>query len=384
MGKNEVNVKAVLGCLFAIAAVGLVGCGSTEASGRPNGSPGSGPNGVGGSTGLGGTSTGTSGSGTSGTGNGASGSAGGIGTNTGNGMEIDCGRKMFDVHPKPAEILIVLDRSGSMQDPPDGATTPDSKWSLVVPSVNQVVTDTNATVFWGLKTFPEGSGNECAASSVTSRIDVNIAATNASAVTSAVNNTTPQGDGTPTAAAVNAAVAYLKTVNDNNPKYILLATDGEPSCPDSTTGRTQAVQAVQAAATAGFHTFVLGVSTNKTTATTVLNQLAMAGLEARNDPNPLATRYYLANTKAEIVDQLKQITGVVASCTFDLGSAPPVPDNIAVKVAGMKAPQDPNNGWSYTSPDNTQLTVHGSWCDQIKASTDAVQIIFACKGDIIN
>jgi hypothetical protein len=116
----------------------------------------------------------------------------------------------------------------------------------------------------------------------------------------------------------------------------------------------------------------------------VLNQLAMAGLEARNDPNPLATRYYLANTKAEIVDQLKQITGVVASCSFDLGSAPPVPDNIAVKIAGMKAPQDPNNGWSYTSPDNTSLEVHGSWCDQIKASPDAVQIIFACKGDIIN
>jgi len=144
------------------------------------------------------------------------------------------------------------------------------------------------------------------------------------------------------------------------------------------------VQAVADAATAGFHTFVVGVSTSKTTSNTVLNQLAQAGLEPRNDPNPLATRYFSADTKQEIVDSLKQITGVVASCSFDLGGPPPVPDNIAVKVGGQKAPQSDTDGWSYTSPDNSSLQIFGSWCDKVKASTDAVQIIFACKGDIIN
>jgi hypothetical protein len=208
---------------------------------------------------------------------------------------------------------------------------------------------------------------------------------NAGAVTGAIsNNTTPEGNGTPTADAINAAVTYLKTVNDNNPKYILLATDGEPSCPSGDAAKTQAVAAVTAAATAGFHTFVLGVATTGGTAPQVLTSLATAGLEARDAPNPLATRYYLATTKAEIVTELKQITGVVASCSFDLGSAPPVPDNIAVKVGGQKAPQDATNGWSYTSPDNTSLEVRGTWCDMVKASTDAVQIIFACKGDVIN
>jgi hypothetical protein len=310
------------------------------------------------------------------------GSAGTINTNTGNGMDLDCGRKTFDVHPKPAEILLVLDRSGSMKDVFD-TVTKATRWDTVVPAVNQVVTDTSASVFWGLKTFPEGS----VMCGVTNKIDVPIAPMNGSNVTGAITSTTPEGDGTPTPQAVNAAVAYLKTLTDNNPKYLLLATDGEPSCDgiDATTIRTQATQAVAAAATAGFHTFVVGVATStSSTANTVLTQLAQAGLEARNDPNPLATRYYSANTKQEITDSLKQITGVVASCSFDLGGPPPVPDNIAVKVGGVKAPQDPADGWGYTSPDNSTLTVNGSWCDKVKASPDPVQIIFACKGDVIN
>ena len=68
------------------------------------------------------------------------------------------------------------------------------------------------------------------AGSVTSNIDVQVAPNNAAAVTAAITATTPDGNGTPTGDAINAAVAYLKKLTDTNPKYILLATDGEPSC----------------------------------------------------------------------------------------------------------------------------------------------------------
>jgi hypothetical protein len=385
-------VKSVSTLLWLVASASLFACGSADSSGRPGSGGGQGPtsSGQGGtSAGLGGTSaTGSGGSGaitgstSSGgsTGTSGGGVAGTIMTNTGNGSN-DCGRKMFSVTPKPAEILIILDRSGSMQDPPDGVATTMSKWSQVVPAVNQVVTDTNATVSWGLKTFPEGAGS-C---TVTSKIDVNVAPMNSTAVTGAITNTTPDGDGTPTSTAIDSGVAYLKTLTDNNPKYILLATDGEPSCPGSSdAARLASVASVTNAFNAGFHTFVVGVATTKATSTTVLNQLADAGGEATGDANPLANRFYLASTKDAIVTTLKQITGVVASCSFDLGGPPPDVNNIAVKVAGDKAPQDATNGWSYTSPDNSQLTINGSWCDKVKASTDAVQIVFACPGDIIN
>ena len=301
----------------------------------------------------------------------------------------ECAHKDFDLQSKPAEILIVLDRSASMKETPSGSSGA-SKWDLVVPGVTEVVTETNASVSWGLKVFPEGEGSECVAGAVTSTIPVLIAPMNAPAVTSALAATTPEGNGTPTGDAINAAVSYLKTLGDSNPKFILLATDGEPSCAgtkkDSTAARPYAVQAVTDAASAGFKTFVVGVATTKDTATQALNDMAVAGQMPRDDPNPLATKFYLASTKDELVQSLEEITGQVASCTFDLTAAPPDASNIAVKVNGVKAPRDTThlNGWDYTSSDFMHVEVFGSWCDQIKsASSNSVNFILGCPNEVI-
>ncbi|MEO7038156.1 MAG: VWA domain-containing protein [Polyangiaceae bacterium] len=304
-----------------------------------------------------------------------------------------CDQQDFDLQRKPAEILIVLDRSGSMKDPPTG-NTGASKWDLVVPGVNQVVTATDSSVSWGLKVFPEGEGSACAPGSVTSAVPVQIAAANAQAITDAVTATTPQGNGTPTGDAIDAAVTYLKTLTDTNPKFILLATDGEPSCngtsQDSAGARTQAVQAVTAAAAAGFKTVLVGVATTKATATQALNDMATAGQMARSDSDPMATKFYLASTKDELVASLQTITGQVSNCVFDLTKTPPAPDNIAVVVNGAMAPRDPTHtaGWDYANSDDTQVQVFGSWCDQIKsadatASANNVTFKLGCEGKTI-
>ncbi|HEX7454278.1 MAG TPA: hypothetical protein VF294_18430, partial [Polyangiaceae bacterium] len=89
------------------------------------------------------------------------------GSGSGEIMNGECAHQDFNLAQNPAEVLLVLDRSASMQDPPSGSSG-SSKWDLVVPGVNEVVTATGATVSWGLKTFPEGEGEECIAGSVTS------------------------------------------------------------------------------------------------------------------------------------------------------------------------------------------------------------------------
>jgi len=301
-----------------------------------------------------------------------------------------CAQQDFDLQRKPAEILLVLDRSASMKDPPKGSSGA-SKWELVVPGVNEVVTATNAGVSWGLKVFPEGEGSECVAGSVTAAIPVKIAPMDAKAVTDAVTATLPNGNGTPTGDAINAAVTYLKSLTDTNPKFILLATDGEPSCngtsKDSTGARTQAVQAVTAAAAAGVKTFVVGVATTKPTATQALNDMAVAGQMPRADTNPLANKFYLASTKDELVSSLETITGQVSSCVFSLTVAPPDPTNIAVLVNNTSVPQDTTRvaGWDYTSKDNTEVEVFGTWCDQIKAAAaNSVTFKLGCPGEVVH
>lgn len=366
----------------------VLACSSTDAR-----NPGSGVyvpgNNAGASSGVAGASSGGATSASAGSGNSLN-----VGNeehpDAGDVMNGECARQDFKLSRKPAEILLLLDRSGSMKEKPSGSTTSDSKWSLVVPAVNEVVTATDASVSWGLKAFPEGEGGECIAASVTSKIPVPVGPASAAAVTAEVTAMTPDGNGTPTGAAVNAAVNYLKTLTDTNPKFILLATDGEPSCKDPTDSdvdaREYAVQAVTDAASAGIKTVVVGVATTKSSATRALNEMAVAGQMPRVSADASAPKYYLASTKDELTQALIQITGEVSDCVFDLTSAPPDPNNIAVKVDGKNAPRDPAraNGWEYIGDDFLHVGVYGSWCDGIKTATaNSVNFVLGCPGETI-
>jgi hypothetical protein len=370
---------------IASIAIGCLSACTAGTKGTPTGQAGSSGGSLLGSAGNGSGGQGGSMSNLLGVGGGTGNSSDGGGANSGDAK--NCGLQYFDPNPKPADVLLLLDRSGSMQDPPDGSPsgTPP-KWTLVTDAVKSVVMNSDSLIHWGLKTFPEGTGSECVAGSVTNKVDVSIAPNNATAVVNAVNATADNGNGTPTGDAVNYAMMYLQGLNDGYQHYILLATDGEPSCAgtssNSTDARTFAVQEVTTAATNGINTFVVGVATTKTSDTTTLNQLADAGKEPRNDPRPGATHFYLGSTEADLATALGVITGRV-SCTFPLTDTPPVPDKVGVYFgsAMTKVPRDTSNGngWNYTDGTETSVQVFGAWCDMITAAgSNTVQIIFGC------
>ncbi|WP_437682392.1 vWA domain-containing protein [Sorangium sp. So ce131] len=316
---------------------------------------------------------------------GASGLPGEIGGDGAPGEEVDCGRQNFNVERKPASILLVLDRSASMQDDPNGDEGTPSKWDIVVPALQEVIAATNEAASWGLKVFPQGDRTgTCTEESFPGDILIPIATNNASTVNQAITSTTPEGDGTPTGDAINKAVEYLQTLQNDDPKYILLATDGDPSCPKDDSDDF-AVQAVTNAASAGFHTFVVGIAAQASKIKT-LNGLAVAGLEPRQDPDPLAPSFYLAATKDQLVTALQTITGEVSTCLFPLSAAPPNPDHVGVFVGDQAIAHDPTgtNGWSYTGPDMMTIKLHGAACDQVASSgAGAVKVIFGCKDDPI-
>lgn len=379
-------IRASVGLALAVSLSTLACAGVTAPP------PDTGSGGGGGST----TTTGAGG----GAGSHVSTGAGGMGIVVGVGGSM-CGMQTFDVNRKPVEIFVVLDRSASMEDGADGNTataTSPSKWSQLIPALSTAITQADPTISWGMKTFPE-DGSECVNATMTNKIDVPIMPKNAAALTAAVSALAKGGDagnGTPTGAAIRLATSYLTMqtmAGDDSRKYILLATDGEPSCvgsigslskaSNSAAAATDSVAAVTAAATAGFHTFVVGVATTKTTDANTLNQLAVAGLEPSPNLIPGTPRFYLASNQAQLVSTLEGIVNPVASnCVFPLSSPPPVPDNIAVKVNGMKTPQDMGHaaGWDYTDPNYTAIQVYGSFCDTIKNNGNSVEIVFGCPG----
>ena len=293
-----------------------------------------------------------------------------------------CGTQAFDRQPKPAEVLLVLDRSGSMENELDSGET---RWDAIVPTLVSAVEATAAGIWWGLKSYPELDDTEsCSPESIVPTIHVPIAADGAGTVTTAIEATTPLGDGTPTGDAIRFGLQHLRerAMQSDNPKFMLLATDGEPNCPDGddddeVDALDYTVAALTEARMAGFPTFVVGVDTTDDDTVENLNAMADAG----GRPRAGEPRFYLASTQAAIEQALSEITGEIASCIFELDPPPPVPDNIAVDFNGMRAARDPSlkNGWEYTKADHSQLEVYGAWCERIKSEGQSrVNIKYGC------
>lgn len=295
----------------------------------------------------------------------------------------ECAQENFVVATKPADVLLVLDRSKSMiEHSVPGAAT---RWAAVVPALTSVITATDAVVSWGLELFPEGEGSQC--SPLSADIPAKIMPGNAATVTSVISSTMALGNGTPTGDAILKATAYLQSRDTTN-QFIVLATDGEPSCPSGGDEALEyATDAIAAAKAAGFPTYVIGVldpAKNKSSLPR-LNAMAEAGGTARSDGQS-GDKFYQAQSQDELKAALEAVTGRVVSCVFDFKASPPDPTNIAVKVNGAWINRDETGaeGWDYTGPEFLGLELHGDACQQIKdAHEDKVDIIFGCKGQPI-
>ena len=332
-----------------------------DGGGSSNGGTGEGGTrgGSAGSAGRGGASAGADGeAGAAGddgtTGGGGTGGASGNGGSSGSSGTGGC-------ETGTADVLILLDRSASMQDPPEEVATTLPKWDLTVPPLVEALATTTAPIRWGLKTFPEGDLNTsaCAAGSVTSRIDVPIADDNAEAVRQAILATTPDGASTPTGDAMRQAAAHLMALPSQNPKYILLVTDGEPSCinvsetnPGSEgqeAARPYAIRAVTETLDDGIATFVLGIGTNRETAKNTLDGLAVAGGRPVPEVNPLESLFYLANDADGATDALDSIVASASSCPPPPASLPlPYADDFESRNGADWRFITASGGWSVT------------------------------------
>jgi hypothetical protein len=192
------------------------------------------------------------------------------------------------------------------------------------------------------------------------------------AIQSKITATQPGGN-TPTAQAIAAATAYLKTVSDQNTKYILLATDGEPNClPSGQSGDANVqgtIDAITAAKNAGFLVYVIGIGPQA--ALTNLQSFAAAGG---------TTKYYPATSPQALTDAFATISKAVTTCTFNLSTTPPDVNNISVYIDKNLVEKDGANGWSLGANSLT-IVLNGTTCDKITSgAATQVQVLFGCPG----
>lgn len=405
--------------LLALGALGAVGCGDDD---PPKGS----------SVGTGADGSGANGTGANGSGEGGAngglildpmGGENGLG-GLGAGGADSCAPTRLTGEPPLVNVLIVVDKSFSMTNQPEGFDT--DKWTALTTALEGAFEATADRLSFGLDLYPyEGSPGATAEGSCEvpegDEVVVEVQpGTVATPLILAALDDSPPGGKTPTAAALAHARAYFKTGAGKalkGEKYVLLATDGGPNCNDALTctaatctvnmdglscgpganccdpelddtgpskclDEDATVAAVKNLATDGIKTFVVGIPGTEAYSDTLDLLAAESGIV-----NPDAPPSYFAVSAEGGVEGLTGMlqditTGLITTCRLQLEGKPLESKQVFVSIDGELIPRDDPDGWQYdatTNPPTIQL--NGATCEKVETEgVESVDITYYCPG----
>jgi len=298
-----------------------------------------------------------------------------------------CERIDVPTLPDVPNVLIVLDRSGSMYDPFSGI----DRWTPSVAAINSVVSALESQVRFGLMIFPSDA-LECNAGNLVLAPALDQAASISGALRGSPE--TIVGGGTPTAPTLSAARDVLTPLEGQS--YVLLVTDGAPNCNDTLDGSSctctgglcllnpynclddvRTVRALEDLAAAGIGTYVIGYDTGEWSS--VLNRMAVAGATGR-------TSAFEVTDGTSLEGALREISGSVVSCRYDLAMPPGDYHYVRVQIDDTDVPHTSvsgvDTGWE-NDGDRTVLLV-GTPCDTLRDGREHhVTIVVECSPVII-
>jgi hypothetical protein len=258
----------------------------------------------------------------------------------------------------PPDMLVLLDRSGSMTLVLDGL--PNTRWEIMQAAVKELTAGLDDYLHFGLSVFPNYADCE-----VASDIEIPIADLNATAIADFIDGQWAAGN-TPTLQALENAAAHYQSIPVNPAgQFVILATDGAPNCgfpPDAS------VVQLGELAGAGIQTFVLGVGDSiDLTLDANLNDMAQAGGVPRSSGPPY---YYPAANVQELEDAFRAMALIAfqPACSYTVLTEDALdPRRVSVTLGGTPIPWDTDHldGWDF-SADNV-ISFFGTSCTEIEA-----------------
>lgn len=319
--------------------------------------------------------------------NGASGASGGN-----NGPEI-CEEITVRADKVIPDILIVLDKSGSMVDGVD-------RWAPSVAALKTTTAELQDRVRFGLMIFPgadiPGSGGLFGTPPKTCQpgeVLVAPALNTAADIAGQLDGATPDGTSTPIPGALKTAHEALGTAivgpdKSPTPKYVLLVTDGGPNCTVTAESATlfspqsffemcqmQSYAEVDSLAKDGIKTYVIGYDTQTVPELIpILDELAKRGDTGE-------TTHRVVTDENSLLAAIDAIAGQLTTCTFQLDQAPPDVNKIRVTLDGVDRAN--GDGWELTGDRTIEL--RGQACADIMdiSIQHTLSINVECKDVII-
>ena len=247
--------------------------------------------------------------------------------------------------------------------------------SNIFPNANRVFDD---TIGVGAKFFPtqtmRATEGPC---DVFGGLEVPIGPGRAPGIITQFARYDPSG-GTPVGPATREALdALLARSSEDNAQFIVVATDGAPTC--GADAVAEAVSVIdEAHATHGIDVYVLGIASTAPEVD-LLNRMAITGGRAR--PASESRRFYDASDPALLDALLSEIARDLAQCVYRVPIPPDDDDVIEVMVDGDLVARDETRerGWDWTSTRRSQLSLFGPACERAIASGGRVRAEITCN-----
>ena len=333
----------------------------------------------------------------------------------------ECGVTSVEATFSAANVLLVIDKSSSMDDQPGGFEL--KKWDALKAALAPALEEAQEEMSFGLLLYPFNAQTEipldcfegcCQVPPGPAAIEVGVerGTSSASKVMAALDAAKP-GGGTPTAAALDAALAYFTTGAGKDltgDRFVLLATDGGPNCGDSDAtcaadhctpnldglcpsdqgnccrgegsyclDDANVLQKIRALADASVPTFVIGIPGTESYAE-YLDAFATAG----GVPNPKKRPAYYAVSAEGGVEELTRTfrditTHLIRSCDVDLGSVAPEKRLVNVAVDCEVVPSEDGAGWNISDEAPTTLSLAGDTCSRVKREgARRIDVVYGC------
>lgn len=317
---------------------------------------------------------------------------------------------------RPSNLLIILDRSGSMACnlPEDGQSSADcaqfplrrfpdrpSKWELTIAALDSALSTLRVTnrVRVALSVFPE-SGSACTIRQEPQVPFLFLDTKAQKTIDDTLAPLTPQGN-TPLVGATILGYQYLLDQIRKNSldgeNFVVLLTDGQETCRTDEIPKLTTTDAPNAFQLLGIRTFAIGVPGSED-AREFLSELAEAGGTLRSNdchygPGSSDGNCHFDMTTSDsfsldLLDALSKINAEILSCSFSIpettGGASVDLSRVNIKLNQRDIQFVPNrpcaegtDGWQYT-PGNTSIRLCGSACIEAQTPGSSVSIVLGC------